>query len=249
MDRASATAGTATSGLFVALDTSDAAHAAAMARRLADAVDGVKIGLELFTACGPAGIRAVATAALFLDLKLHDIPNTVAGAVRAAAAMRPALLTLHAAGGRAMLSAAVAAAAEAAGAAGTERPRLVAVTVLTSLDDDDLAAVGQQGPMLDQVRRLADLAQRCGVDGAVCSPREVECLRRQCGPEFILVTPGIRPSWAEAGDQRRATAPAQAVGLGADILVVGRPITAAADPADAARRIRAEMRQAHRGAP
>ena len=174
---------------------------------------------------------------LFLDLKFHDIPNTVAGAVRAVLPLKPAILTVHASGGRAMLEAA----RDAAAAAGADRPKIVAVTVLTSLDDGDLDAVGQRGPALDQAKRLAAIAQQAGVDGVVCSPKEVAALRAQCGATFLLVVPGIRPSWAATGDQKRVMTPAEAVAAGADHLVIGRPITAAADPAEAARRIAAEL--------
>jgi orotidine-5'-phosphate decarboxylase len=226
--------------IFCAIDTTDRDEAAALARRLAGTVGGVKLGLEFFGAHGPAGVAHARPAGvpLFLDLKFHDIPNTVAGAVRAVLPLGPAILTVHAAGGRAMLEAARDAAVAAAGAA---RPKIVAVTVLTSLDDDDLDAVGQRGPALDQAKRLADVAQKSGVDGVVCSPKEVAALRAQCGPKFLLVVPGIRPSWAATGDQKRVMTPAEAIAAGADHLVIGRPITGAADPAEAARRIAAEL--------
>ncbi|HLU68221.1 MAG TPA: orotidine-5'-phosphate decarboxylase [Kofleriaceae bacterium] len=225
--------------IFCALDTTDRAGAAKLAARLAGTVGGVKLGLEFFGAHGPAGVAAVKESALplFLDLKFHDIPNTVAGAVRAVLPLAPALLTVHASGGRAMLEAA----RDAAAHAGASRPKIVAVTVLTSLDDGDLDAVGQRGPALDQVKRLAEIAQRAGIDGVVCSPREVAALRAQCGPGFLLVVPGIRPAWATAGDQKRVMTPAEAVAAGADHLVIGRPITGAPDPAEAARRIAAEL--------
>jgi len=227
--------------VFVALDTPDLARAAHLATALSEVVGGIKVGKEFFTAHGPEGVRAVTGAGrLFLDLKFHDIPNTVAGAVRAAVPLRPDLLTIHAAGGPAMLRAAVAA-AETAGDANTPRPRLLGITVLTSLDDDDLVAVGQHGPVAEQVRRLAALAQETGLDGVVCSPHEIAALRRQCGPDFLLVVPGIRPAWAAADDQKRVLTPAQAVAEGADYLVIGRPITGAADPVTAAQRIAAEL--------
>jgi orotidine-5'-phosphate decarboxylase len=225
--------------IFCALDMTDREAAAVLAGRLAGAVGGVKLGLEFFGAQGPAGVAAVKESGLplFLDLKFHDIPNTVAGAVRAVLPLAPTLLTVHAGGGRAMLEAA----RDAAAMAGARRPKIIAVTVLTSLDDADLDSVGQRGPALDQARRLAELAQRAGVDGVVCSPKEVTALRAQCGREFLLVVPGIRPAWAAAGDQKRVMTPAEAIAAGADHLVIGRPITGAADPAEAARRIAAEL--------
>ncbi len=226
----------------MALDTPDLARAAHLATALSEVVGGIKVGKEFFTAHGPAGVRAVTGAGgLFLDLKFHDIPNTVAGAVRAAVPLGPDLLTIHAAGGPAMLRAAVAAAAETAGDADVPRPRLLGITVLTSLDDDDLTAVGQHGPVTEQVRRLAALAQETGLDGVVCSPHEIAALRRLCGPDFLLVVPGIRPAWAAADDQKRVLTPAQALAEGADYLVIGRPITGAADPVAAAQRIVAEL--------
>jgi orotidine-5'-phosphate decarboxylase len=232
--------------IFVALDAPEVARAAHLARALRGEVGGVKIGKELFTAHGPDGVRAVAGGErLFLDLKFHDIPNTVAGAVRAALHLRPAMLTLHASGGRAMMQAAAEAAREAAEDIEAPRPKLLAVTVLTSLDEDDLEAVGQRGPLGEQVRRLAALARAAGLDGAVCGPQEIAVLRADCGPDFDLVVPGIRPGWAaSAGDQKRVMNPAEAVAAGADYLVVGRPITAQPDPLEAARRIARELAQA-----
>jgi len=231
------------SKIICAIDTGDPDEAESLGRALAGRVGAVKLGLEFFTACGPTGVIRIAEGGLpvFLDLKLHDIPNTVAGAVRAAVPLCPALLTIHASGGPAMLRAAAAAAATAAGEADVPRPRLLGITVLTSLDDDDLAAVGQRGPAAEQARRLAALAQESGLDGVVCSPREIAALRDLCGPGFLLVVPGIRPDWAAADDQKRVLTPAEAVAAGADYLVIGRPITGAADPLAAARRIGAEL--------
>ena len=228
--------------IFVALDTHDLGRAAALARDLAGLVGGVKIGKEFFTAHGPDGVRAVAGGVpLFLDLKFHDIPNTVAGALRSAIHLRPAFVNVHAAGGRAMLEAAVQAVAEGAEDADVPRPQLLGVTVLTSLSDDDLREVGQSGPVADQVVRLARLARSCGLDGVVCSPREIAVLRAACGPDFVLMVPGIRPSWAAAGDQKRTMTPAEALAAGADYLVIGRPVTEAPDAAAAARRIVEEI--------
>ncbi|HLG88871.1 MAG TPA: orotidine-5'-phosphate decarboxylase [Alphaproteobacteria bacterium] len=222
--------------LFVAIDTQEVDRARALIAAVGTHAGGVKLGLEYFVARGPEGVRAVMQpdVPLFLDLKFHDIPNTVAGAVRSALALRPAFMTIHAAGGRTMMRAA----ADAARGSGC---RLLAVTVLTSLDDADLASVGQSGPSLDQVRRLAALARESGADGIVCAPSEVAAIRAEVGPDFTLMVPGIRPVWAAAGDQKRAMPPKEAVAAGADHIVVGRPITGAADPAEAARRIMAEI--------
>ncbi len=228
--------------IFVALDTPDMARAAVLTRALSGLLGGVKLGKEFFTAQGPDGVRAVAGGErLFLDLKFHDIPNTVAGAVRAATHLRPVLLNVHAAGGPAMMQAAAEAAREAAEDLEVARPLMLGVTVLTSMDDDDIEAVGQRGPARDQVIRLAQLAQRNGLDGVVCSPREITALREACGDDFILLVPGIRPGWAAKGDQKRTMTPADALAAGADYLVIGRPITGAEDPAGAARRIAAEI--------
>ncbi len=228
--------------VFAAIDTADIARATRLVAALRGEVGGVKIGNELFTAQGPDGVRAVAGGErLFLDLKFHDIPNTVAGAVRSAVHLRPFCLTLHASGGRAMMQAAAEAARETAEELAVARPRLLGVTVLTSLDADDLEAVGQPGPVADQVRRLAGLAQESGLDGVVCSPREIAALRADRGPGFILLVPGIRPVWAASGDQKRVTTPGDAIAAGADYLVIGRPITAQADPRAAARRIAEEL--------
>jgi orotidine-5'-phosphate decarboxylase len=230
-------------GILVALDTTDLAVAKGWARALKGEVAGVKLGLEFFNARGPAGVADVAAlgAPIFLDLKFHDIPNTVAGAVRAVAPLQPMILNLHASGGAAMMRAALDAARDSAARLGVAAPKLIAVTVLTSLNDEDLAEVGQPSAASDQVRRLAALTQRCGLDGVVCSPHEIGVLRRDLGNGFLLVTPGVRPSWAAAGDQKRVMEPRQAVEAGADYLVIGRPITGAADPAEAARRIAAEI--------
>ena len=229
--------------ILVALDTTDVAEAKRLAGELAGAVGGVKLGLEFFNSNGPDAVRAVAAVGqkLFLDLKFHDIPTTVAGAVRAVVPLAPAIINVHAAGGAAMMRAAAEATAEAAASNGTERPMVVAVTVLTSLDEDDLAAVGQSGPAGDQAVRLAELARAAGLDGAVCSPREAAAVRAACGPDFKLIVPGIRPNWTSADDQKRITTPADAVAAGADYLVIGRPITTAPDPLEAAKLIAEEL--------
>jgi orotidine-5'-phosphate decarboxylase len=178
---------------------------------------------------------------VFLDLKFHDIPNTVAGAVRTAASLGTFMLNVHAAGGAAMLRAAVEAARVGAASAGTARPLLVGVTVLTSLSDADLAQLGVNHEAMGQALRLARLTQDCGLDGVVCSAREIATIRAACGPAFTLVVPGIRPAWAAAGDQKRTMEPGEAARLGAHYLVIGRPITGAPDPAAALRRVLAEI--------
>ena len=224
------------SPVFVAIDTPDLERAAALARAVKDHAGGVKLGLEFFSAQGPEGVRRIAEFGLplFLDLKLHDIPNTVAKAVEALAPLKPAILTVHANGGRAML--------EAAKAAAPEGMRVVAVTVLTSLDERDLAAAGVAGPPEAQVERLAALARASGVPGIVCSGAEVERARAQW-PDGFFVVPGVRPAGADAGDQKRVVTPARALAAGASVLVIGRPITAAADPARAIMDIAASLSQ------
>lgn len=227
--------------VFVSIDTTAVDTARTLAQGLAGLVGGVKLGLEFFVAQGPAGVRAVlggdSEVPFFLDLKLHDIPNTVGAGVRAALPLKPAFMTIHTSGGPAMMRAA----ADAAAAGGADRPRILGVTVLTSLDDGDLGAVGQSTPVVSQVERLARLARDCGLDGVVCSPNEVAALRAACGPDFILMVPGIRPAWSAVNDQKRIMTPAQAMAAGASHLVIGRPITADPTPADAARRINAEL--------
>jgi len=226
--------GTPAGRLIPAIDTADPARAEALATALAPHCGALKLGLELFTAEGPAAMRAMAARApVFLDLKLHDIPNTVAGAVRSLLPLRPAMLTLHAAGGAAM----IAAAREAAEAAGAARPILLAVTVLTSIDAATLAETGVAGGPVQQVLRLARLALAAGADGLVCSPQEVSRIRDAFGAAPLLVVPGVRPAGSAAGDQARTATPAEAVAAGADWIVVGRPITGVADPAAAARAI------------
>lgn len=229
-----------TSPVYVALDTTDKDQAARWAGSLVGHVGGLKLGLEFFGAHGPQGIAQVAQKGVpvFVDLKFHDIPNTVAGAVRSVLALKPTILTVHASGGPAMLRAAM----DAAKTAGDARPKIVAVTVLTSLDAGDLAAVGQTGDAALQVVRLAKLAQQAGVDGIVCAPTEAKMVRDACGKNFFLVVPGVRPAWADANDQKRVMTPKEAIDAGANVLVIGRPITQAADPAAAAERINGELR-------
>jgi orotidine-5'-phosphate decarboxylase len=209
--------------IFVAVDTPDLARARAIAEAVHGAAGGLKLGLEFFSANGPDGVRRIAELGLpiFLDLKLHDIPNTVAKAVEALRPLEPAILTVHAAGGRAMM--------EAARAAAPSSTRIVAVTVLTSLDETDLAAAGVIGSPAEQVQRLATLARGSTVDGIVCSGAEVAAARA-AWPGGFLVVPGVRPAGAAIGDQKRVVTPAQALDAGASVLVVGRPITGAPDP-------------------
>jgi len=224
--------------IFCALDTTDVDRAASLGQALKGHVGGLKIGKEFFTAHGPSGVQQVVPEGtpFFLDLKFHDIPNTVAGAVRAACALSPTMLNVHAAGGRAMMEAARIAAHEA-----TTPPWVLAVTVLTSLDADDLTDIGVQGTPGDQVLRLAALAQKAGLDGVVCSAQEISILRKECGRDFKLVVPGIRPRGSATGDQKRTMTPTDALQRGADVLVIGRPITGATDPAAAARAITADL--------
>lgn len=224
--------------IYCALDRPDLEGALALGRSLADVVGGLKVGLEFVTANGPGGVRRVVDLGLpvFLDVKFHDIPNTVAGAVRAAASLGIAMLTLHVAGGSAMLRAAVDAAASR-----DPRPWLLGVTVLTSVDDRDLTALGVGASAADQVLRLAELARNSGLDGVICSPHEITALRRRCGSDFKLVVPGIRPQGSAADDQKRTMSPSEAAALGADALVIGRPITGARDPRAAAQAINAEI--------
>ena len=223
-----------TNPIFVAIDTPDLAAAAALARAVAPHVGGLKLGLEFFCANGAEGIAALAASGLpiFLDLKLHDIPNTVGKAVTALAPLAPAVLTVHAAGGRAML--------EAARAAAPAACKVVAVTVLTSLDAADLREAGVASSPAEQVERLADLSRSAGCDGIVCSGEEVEAAATRW-PGGTFVVPGLRPVGSATGDQKRVLTPADALARGASLLVIGRPITAAPDPAVAARDIAASL--------
>jgi orotidine-5'-phosphate decarboxylase len=225
--------------LIVALDVSSAAEVEQTVDRLGDSVTFYKIGLELFSAEGPDVVRAVKRRGkkVFLDLKLHDIPRTVARAVKAGAALGVDLMTIHASGGKAMARAAK----EAALACGAQAPKILAVTVLTSLDQSDLGDLGVGREMRAQVEALGRLACGNGADGIVCSPREVAAMRAALGLRALLVTPGVRPAGADVGDQKRIATPGEAVRDGATHLVVGRPILEAVDPCAAARAIAAEM--------
>ena len=225
---------TTRSPIFVALDTPDVARAKLIAAKVRHHVGGVKLGLEFFAANGQAGVREIAQLDLpvFLDLKLHDIPNTVGKAMQALAVLEPAIVTVHAAGGRAMM--------EDARAAAPPATKVVGVTMLTSLDADDLAAMGVADGIEAQVRRLADTAREAGLDGIVCSGAEVAAARRGWHDGFFVV-PGVRPADGAAADQKRVVTPRQARDGGASVLVIGRPITAAADPDAAARAIEATL--------
>ena len=223
------------SPIFVAIDTTELARAKALAEAVRDHAGGLKLGLEFFCGNGPAGVQEIAAFGLplFLDLKLHDIPNTVAKAVESLRPMAPAVMTVHAAGGRAML--------EAAKGAAPEGTKIVAVTVLTSLDEADLSAAGVTGSPVDQVRRLAALARDSGVDGIVCSGAEVAAARA-LWPDGFFVVPGVRPEGSGVGDQKRVVTPRQAIEDGASILVIGRPITGASDPGQAIRAVAESLR-------
>lgn len=225
--------------IFCALDTTDVDHAVSLAQALKGTIGGIKLGLEFFCAAGPDGFNRVAETGmpLFLDLKFHDIPNTVAGAIRSVAPLAPKILTIHTQGGPAMMQAASEAAAREADRYGVERPWVCGVTILTSLDDSDLDTIGVSDPVPTQVERLARLAHKSGLDGMVCSPKEITLARTATSPDFKLVVPGIRPSGSAVGDQKRVMTPSDAIKAGANILVIGRPITEAADPVSAAKAI------------
>jgi len=226
--------------LCVALDGSDRDWIVATARELGPEVGWLKLGLEAFTAHGPALVAEIAAgpSKVFLDLKLHDIPTTVRRAASNCAASGTAMFNVHAAGGRGMLEAAV---DGARAGAGSSAVLVLAVTLLTSIDRTGLAELGFDGEPEQLVLRWARLAQEAGLDGVVASPREAASIRRECGPVFLIVTPGVRPVWAVANDQLRVTTPAAAAAAGSDILVVGRPITGAPRPREAARRILDEI--------
>ena len=220
--------------IYLALDVPQLAAAEALARKVKDHVGGLKLGLEFFCAHGHHGVHEIAKIGLpiFLDLKLHDIPNTVAAAMQAIHVLEPAIVTIHASGGRAMM--------EDAKAAAGEHTKVVGVTLLTSLDESDMAATGIGGTANDQVMRLAELAHSAGLDGIVCSGHEVGAVHRQW-KDGIFVVPGMRPAGGAMGDQKRAVTPREARDNGASVLVIGRPISRAEDPVAAARAIEATL--------
>lgn len=229
--------------VIVALDCSDAASALALSERLTPRLCRLKVGKELFTACGPALVASLVQRgfAVFLDLKFHDIPNTVAQACRAAAGLGVWMINVHSLGGREMMQAAREALEQA-----SPRPRLIAVTVLTSLSDGDLREVGVTGSPAEAALRLARLARESGLDGVVCSPQEAPAIRLACGEAFLRITPGIRPAQSGADDQKRIMTPRRAIEAGASYLVVGRPVTRASDPGAALERINEEILEAER---
>jgi orotidine-5'-phosphate decarboxylase len=224
--------------IFVALDTPDLERALTLSRAVRNHVGGLKVGLEFYTACGPDGVKRIVELGLpvFVDVKFHDIPNTVAAASRELARLGAKIFNIHTSGGDVMMREAVAAARSV-----DPQIKVLGVTVLTSIDDVLLNAVGQRGTAAEQVVRLASLAKASGLDGVVCSAHEIGRLRQACGRDFLLAVPGIRPAGADLADQRRVMTPAQAHAAGADMLVIGRPITGASDPAAAAEAIAAEL--------
>ena len=230
--------------ILVALDVDTPAKALALADALRGAVGGFKIGKQLFTAAGPDMVRQLNARGdrVFLDLKFHDIPNTVAGAVQSAVGTGAWMVNVHASGGSAMMKAAAEAAVKAAAASGAAKPLVIGVTVLTSMTDAALKEVGVDRPMVDQVVHLAKLAKDSGLDGVVASPQEITAIRAACGPDFQIVTPGIRPADQQGkDDQARTLTPAEAIQAGATYLVIGRPITGAPDPRKAAEAILATL--------
>lgn len=229
--------------LIVALDVSTMDAMKSIVSSLSDSVSFYKVGMELFYAEGDQTVRYLQDQGkhVFLDLKLHDIPNTVAHGVSSLTRLGANLITIHGQGGPIMMKAAAQAARESAEQLGIERPKLLAITVLTSFDDESWTSIGGQLPISDQVIRLAKLAKESGMDGVVCSALEAKMIREACGPDFLIVTPGIRPSFAATNDQKRIATPASALADGASRLVIGRPITQAANPQEAVRLIIEEM--------
>ncbi|MBL1419950.1 MAG: orotidine-5'-phosphate decarboxylase [Alphaproteobacteria bacterium] len=220
---------------LVALDTPDLKHALSLAKRLANKVGGMKIGLEFFNANGPQGVKQIVDLGMpvFFDLKLSDIPNTVAAGIRSLLPLEAFIINIHILGGRQMMQAAVAAINEAEGL-GYARPMLIGVTIVTSMEDADMQELGINRTASEQVIHLAKLAQDCGLDGVVCSSHEIAAIKAACGTEFKTIVPGIRPKGTSADDQKRVMTPTEAIKQGADYLVIGRPITQADSPEDMA---------------
>ena len=225
--------------ILVALDTTDVNQALSLSEKLAGLVGGVKLGKEFYTANGPGGVKKITKLGIpvFLDLKFHDIPNTVAGAINAALRVNPFIINVHVSGGRAMLDKAV----KALEKKGNQKPMLIGVTLLTSMDKTDLYEIGINGSISKHVSKLALLAQSAGLDGVVCSANEIGAIRKKCGENFKLIVPGIRPNWANQNDQKRCVIPSEAIERGADFLVIGRPITQASSPVDAVKKIVEEI--------
>ena len=219
--------------IFVSLDTTSIKKALSIISALRNLVAGVKIGKEFFTKNGPQGVHTLTESGIpfFLDLKFHDIPNTVARAIEAASSMQPAMINVHTSGGSDMMKAAAKAVNNLDSI--TKKPILLGVTILTSLSQEDIKNIGFYNDISQNVLKLANLAQECGLDGVVCSPKELTILRKECGPNFKLVTPGIRLESNKGDDQKRFTTPSEALDKGADIIIIGRPITSAPDPVKA----------------
>lgn len=223
--------------IICAIDTNDIVQAEYLISEVREHIGMIKLGLEFFSIHGPQGVERVTQKGeipFFLDLKFHDIPNTLAGAVRSAMRLRPKMMTLHASGGGMMMRAAADVVQEEADKLDVESPIMLGVTVLTSMDQQDLISMGVQHELPKQVESLAELAQKSGMNGVVCSPHEARRLRRVCGDDFTLVTPGVRPANSDQGDQKRIMTPQDALEAGASYLVIGRPITEAADPSHVA---------------
>ncbi|MCE3232213.1 MAG: pyrF [Rickettsiaceae bacterium] len=225
--------------IICALDTKDITAAKKLCAQLQPHIGMIKLGLEFFTKNGPDGIRAVASSGIpiFLDLKFHDIPNTVAEAIRSAVSLDVSIITIHTLGGQNMMQGAICAARDEAERLGKKRPIIVGVTVLTSMDEADLNGIGVDRKPAQQVEVLAKLAKQSGLDGIVCSPHEIELVKKLCGQDFKTIVPGIRPAGGDNGDQKRVMTPKEAVDKGADFIVVGRPITVSDNPAKAAQEI------------
>ena len=230
--------------LIVALDVDTKEKAIGLIKKLKGEVNIFKIGSELFTSCGPLIVEEAQKAGvkIFLDLKYHDIPNTVAKVAAAATRLGVFMLNVHALGGPDMMKKAAQSVADESGKLKIARPKLIAVTILTSMDENNLKKIGVSDNMENQVLRLAGLAKDSGMDGVVASPSEIKLIRKNLGKDFLIVTPGVRPSWAAIGDQKRVATPKEAIDNGADFIVVGRPIIEAPDPVVAARKILEEMR-------